>query len=216
MGSQDPFGRLSFETAGNILYYLDSTSVVRCERVSRGWRDFIRAWIVSSNFSGNFREQLKDSSIEPTQRIQRFRELAAVAANLSSGKATSVRRIEARDGLLVAGDYAAWRSGGDMYWQRLDFQEDGSVFPVEQLLCDPPPHRCQHFFLSSNGYLVLERREPSPGYPRMSIDVYSLEENRRLHTINEPDGLDPRITGVPIAIGAQRIYFFAAGCNPCI
>jgi hypothetical protein len=37
--------------------------------------------------------------------------------------------------------------------------------------------------------------------------VYSLEEGRKLHTLNEPDGLDPRITGVPLAVGARRIYF---------
>jgi hypothetical protein len=40
-----------------------------------------------------------------------------------------------------------------------------------------------------------------------SIDVYSLKENRKIHTLNEPAGLDPRIKGVPVAVGAKRIYF---------
>ncbi|KAL3442047.1 hypothetical protein BJX65DRAFT_287681 [Aspergillus insuetus] len=207
MTTQDPFQCLSFESAGNILYHLDPQTVVRCERVSKGWRDFVRAWIVSWGFSSNFRGQSKDTNEDPAERVRRFKELAAVEANLSSGKPTSVRKIEARDGLVIAGNFAVWRTGGDMYWQRLDFKENGSLFPVNKLCCDPPPHRCWSFMLNADGYLVVERRELDPRDPNMSIDVYSLEENRKVHTLNDPDGLDPRVKGVPVAVGAQRIYF---------
>jgi hypothetical protein len=92
---------------------------------------------------------------------------AAVEANLSSGKPTSVRKIEARDGLLISGNYAVWRTGGDIYWQRLDFTANGSLFPVNKLWCDPPPHRCSTFLLNAGGYLVVERRELEPRYPNM-------------------------------------------------
>jgi hypothetical protein len=158
---------------------------------------------------------------------------AAVEANLSSGKPTIVRKIEAHDGLIVAGDFAVWRTAGDMYWQRLDSTANGTLFPVNKLWCDPPPHRCWSFLLNADGYLVVERRELHPRYPNMryvlcrgcvscvpsvggcrrliwidgSIDVYSLEENRKLHILNAPDGLDPRIKGVPVAVGSKRIYF---------
>lgn len=54
MGTRDPFQHLSYECAGNILFYLDLQSVAHCERVSKGWRKFVHTWMVYPGLSIHF------------------------------------------------------------------------------------------------------------------------------------------------------------------
>ncbi|KAL2858543.1 hypothetical protein BJY01DRAFT_241871 [Aspergillus pseudoustus] len=226
MDTGDPFQLLSFETAGNILYYLDPRSVIRCERVSTGWRDFIRAWIGSSGLSSNFPSQIKgDSKGDNKQIVQRFKDLgthiiplvrqvisatktsaAAIEANLISGAPTAVRKVESRYELLVAGDFVAWHTDQDIHWQRLSFKEDGSVFPMHRLKCEPSPKRCDKFLLNADGYVLLAQISTQNQTQVTSVDVYSLEEGQKLYTIPSSE-LEDELTSKPVVLSKTRIYF---------
>ncbi|KAL2836700.1 hypothetical protein BJX68DRAFT_273397 [Aspergillus pseudodeflectus] len=174
MASHDPFLRLSFKCAGNILFYLDPTDIARCEGVSRGWGAFVRAWIASSGFSSNFPGLLDRIITKDPPAIRRSSKTCFSAARQPSG-------IEASDRISFAGDYAAWHREDEIHWQRMSFREDGSLYNSKWLPCVPSPAYACAFMINEEGYLVLQR---SRG--RGEVDVFSLEEGGRIYTMNEP------------------------------
>ncbi|KAL2835559.1 hypothetical protein BJY01DRAFT_252524 [Aspergillus pseudoustus] len=207
MGSSDPFQRFSFETAAHILSYLDAPSIIRCEGVSRGWKYFIQAWIANFGFATNFLGQVKQYKADHRDEIlRRFKELAAIEANLVSGKPTSVRKIEADHRFIVTGDFAAWRISDDIHWQRLNFRADGSVFKARRLNCEPRVQWCDKLMLNANGYLLVSRMCTRIRSQVKRVDVYCLEEQRKLYTM-QGSQLEQDVTSTPVTISATQIYF---------
>ncbi|KAL4935361.1 hypothetical protein BDV06DRAFT_207171 [Aspergillus oleicola] len=61
---------------GSILFYLDLQSVAHCERVSKGWRSFVHAWIVFSGLTINFPGlQERHVGEDPYKVVTRFKKL---------------------------------------------------------------------------------------------------------------------------------------------
>lgn len=76
MTSGDPLRRFSVELAISVLSYLTLLDLARCELVSRGWRDFVQAWIVSSGFRAHFPGLLPEDEAQNSVRVVRiFKEL---------------------------------------------------------------------------------------------------------------------------------------------
>ncbi|KAL4874282.1 hypothetical protein BJY04DRAFT_225187 [Aspergillus karnatakaensis] len=200
MTPQDPFQHLSFECAGTILFYLNPTDIAKCEQVSKGWKDFIHAWITLYGFRLNFSTSSDPSmpdSKDPTTIVRRFKELAAIEQNLLLGRATAVRKIEASENIQFAGDYAVWRRGGEIHWQRLSFKADGSLY-ASKWLPSASPVFGSRYFVNEEGYFVLQRVGKAG-----RVDVFSLEDAARLYSLNEP-----RLRGHElVALGRERIYF---------
>lgn len=113
-------------------------------------RTLLRSWQDSRNLVGFYFSYLAMVAIN-------YRP-AAAHTSLMSGRATSARIIESSNGIRIAGNYAAWQTGNKLYWQRLSFKEDGSIFPAKQLQCSSTAVGPCIFLVNPDGYFLLEQR----------------------------------------------------------
>ncbi|KAL6235497.1 hypothetical protein BDW75DRAFT_240078 [Aspergillus navahoensis] len=211
----DPFCYLNFDCASQILEYLDPVSVVRCERVSTGWRGFIRLWICAlglrMQFPDAWNPELKE---DKSMSVKIYKGQAAPFATFPAGKASAVRKIWAHVRLFtVAGDFAAWYDGRHIRWQDLSFREDGSFHRIQKLNLelreDEKLSRLQSLHLNEDGCLLI-RAVPMLGiYKDFLVDLQTEEIRWRREEIATivMDPIGDRQALRPVALGADMVYY---------
>ncbi|KAL5049367.1 hypothetical protein BDW71DRAFT_204632 [Aspergillus fruticulosus] len=209
----DPFCYLNFDCASLILEHLDPVSVVRCERVDRGWMKFIRFWIYGLGLRAHFPEVWNpELRQDEAKSVKIYKEQAAPFATFLAGKASAVRKVSAHMRLFTAaGDFAAWYDGRHIHWQDLGFREDGSFHPVQKLRMELREYenlaRIQDLHLNGDGCLLIRVLPMIGFYKDFLVDLKSgeIRWRRDEFAVMDPTGDRPVLR--PVSLGADRVYY---------
>ncbi|KAL4999438.1 hypothetical protein BDV10DRAFT_193644 [Aspergillus recurvatus] len=211
----DPFRYLSFDCASVVLGFLDPVSVIRCERVHKGWVAFIRLWICAVGLRTHFPDawSLELKQDEATS-VEIYKQETAPFATFPSGKASAIRRISAHTRLFtVAGDFGAWYDGQHIRWQDLGFCEDGSFHRIQKLKMelkeDESVSRIHSLHLNRDGCLLIRALPMIGAYKDFLVDLKSGEIRWRREELAAVvlDPMDDRRTLRPVCLGADRVYY---------
>ncbi|KAL3456160.1 hypothetical protein BJX64DRAFT_49026 [Aspergillus heterothallicus] len=203
MPATDPFKCLIFDCASQILFFLDIQSLVSCERVSKGWKTFIRTWIAEwgalTHFPGERPKPKYGTTIGQSDLgraediIGQFKYLAGLQLNLKHGKAMKLNEFTNVQRINIAGDYAVP--------QTVPLASNHGQWPTSR------------FFVNDEGYMVYQTR---PGHDRNRSEcithVVSLPKGRRLYEITNSrkpvSGSRSILQSAHelVAVGRRRIY----------
>lgn len=196
---KDPFTFLPWDCASIVLQYLDIRDLACCEQVSEGWKGFVRHWMVAlghqyclpdewrpdiSNTisyegalaavknSGTFLSTMK----QPQHPLTGTHSLCSVVKyaafrKLASGSASCGRRYQTSDtGVFdISGDFTVWHTGDAIFYQKLGFQENGSLYAVQRLSLRVTGDNLRYLAVNQDGYLYLQICRPNnhPVWPEV-------------------------------------------------
>ncbi|KAL3477654.1 hypothetical protein BJX99DRAFT_257254 [Aspergillus californicus] len=135
----DPLRLLDSDCVSLIFENLDVYDLAHCEQVNRGWKAFADDWKAGPGFRLIFPD-IWESEIKGTTDLERaaglFNECAndyATNKRIISGKANFVTQYEVSQGFAISdgGEFVSWWEHDTVFWHRLGFCEDGSIYPVQ-------------------------------------------------------------------------------------
>lgn len=173
----DPATLLNTDCMNLIFSYLVPDDIIRCEFVSKGWRDYTRAWMVSFGIrlhchladidtirTVKFYKLLGKIIILRRQRTLRANMLEAPQAiNTGLGRSTSAKGFwDHENSFRFAGRYAASFRYRKIRWYLVERHGDlSSIYPPEGKLLVMPG---RSFFRDSLGYQGNYMEVNSDGY----------------------------------------------------
>lgn len=199
----DPFTLLPWECASIVLQYLDIRDLACCEQVSKGWRSFVQHWLVVAGHQyclpDGWRPDIPNpvsyedalaavkksgtstSTIHKTLPSTGTHSLCSVVEyaafrKLASGSASCGRRYQTCDtGVFdTSGNFTVWHTGDAIFYQKLGFREDGSLYPVQRLSLRVTGDNLRYLAVNQDGYLYLQICRPNNHPVRPEEFRYSI------------------------------------------
>ncbi|KAL2864999.1 F-box protein [Aspergillus lucknowensis] len=106
-GKADQFRSLCWDCAAMVLEYLEPRDLAQCERVDKGWRDFIQVWISVVGLRRQCSRAERTDDV--AKAVMVYKDHSAIEVNLPACRPVGVYKITASLAFFtVAGDFAAW------------------------------------------------------------------------------------------------------------
>ncbi|RDW76819.1 uncharacterized protein DSM5745_06811 [Aspergillus mulundensis] len=211
----DPLRLLPVECVSMIFQYLDASDLVRCERISTSWQDYLRNWMAVSGLRLRFPAATQPKKTgDPSEAVKLFKSCAA----LTTGEPTAVRTMRATSHCVaVAGNFMAWKEHETIFWKDLTHKEEGGLRRANKLeprtpikVTDTSPVRS--ITLSPAGHILIRTQpESASRQPNGEEQDYllSLETGEELWR-RKFDNYAVSIPGdYPLLFGENRLYYLA-------
>ncbi|KAL4967148.1 uncharacterized protein BDV14DRAFT_198245 [Aspergillus stella-maris] len=218
----DPLTALGHDCFRLTWEHLSIYDVVKCERVSKEWKQAVLCWITSRGLRKHFPDIWEIAVCRKRGDDEKRRMFMSEALEqycrdtLIEGNVTDASMYETKHMLYPGENFIVWTENingtAGLFAQKFGLQENGQPYPGRFIPTTADLHNFQDVDMNENGLLLIiapDLRQRGLNGTQRNLYMISLEEGRQLWTREDDvDNTLPYPIGAPFAFAQEGFYQF--------